>query len=68
MIFAGPFGGIPGFHSSKTQFLRNNKFMQIALLLSNQYKIKVEVPEPIHIKLINIRYLRDIFILVVPLI
>jgi hypothetical protein len=32
MSFVGPFGGIPGFHSSKTRFLRNKKFKQIALL------------------------------------
>ena len=32
MSFVGPFGGIPGFDSGKTRFLRNNKFKQIALL------------------------------------
>jgi|TARA_B100000902_G_scaffold202998_1_gene193548 hypothetical protein len=32
MSFVGPFGGIPGFYSGKTRFVRNNKFKQIALL------------------------------------
>ena len=32
MSFVGPFGGIPGFVSGKTRFLRNNKFKQIALV------------------------------------
>ena len=32
MSLVGPSGGIPGFYSGKTRFVRNNKFKQIALL------------------------------------